>query len=73
MWMTSRSIECDWIERAKLARMSVDLAPRFLTFLWFMAPGIMAEIFVDEWRLNYSSAIVRGMLDVCAEHLAQHK
>jgi hypothetical protein len=51
--------------------MSVNLAPQFLIFPWFMAPTAMAKLFVDGWQLDYRSPILRGMLDVCAEHLLQ--
>jgi hypothetical protein len=73
MWLASNSAECDWLERVKLAKMSVDLAPQFLIFPWFMDPAAMAKLFADGWQLDYRSPILRGMLDVCAEHLAQHQ
>lgn len=52
LWMTSNSTECNWIERAKLARISLDLASPFLTsprfsVPWFMYPRMKAEMFVD--------------------------
>ena len=73
MWLASNSAECDWLERVKLAKISVDLAPQFLIFPWFMDPTAMVKLFVDGWRLDYRSPILRGMLDVCVEHLAQHQ
>lgn len=33
----------------------------------------MVKVFADGWRLDYTSATVRGMLDVCIEHLMQHQ
>lgn len=73
MWTASNSADCDWLDRAKLARMSADLAPQFQTFPWFMDPARMVAMFVDGWRLDYRSPIMRGMLDVCVEHLTQHR
>jgi hypothetical protein len=51
MWAASNSAECDWLERAKLARMSLELAPQFLVFPWFMDPAAMAKLFADNWQL----------------------
>jgi hypothetical protein len=68
MWLASNSAECGWLERVKLARMSVDLAPQFLVFPPFRDAKEMVKLFVDGWRLECSPT-VRGMLDVCTEHL----
>jgi hypothetical protein len=70
MWLASNSAECDWITRVKLAQISVNLAPQFLIFPWFMDPAAMVKLFVDGWQLDYRSPILRGMLDVCAEYLS---
>lgn len=71
MWMTSNSADCDWLERAKLAQMSVAIAPQFLVFPIFKDAKEIVKLFVDGWRLDYRSPTVRGMLDVCTEHLRQ--
>jgi len=34
-----------------------------------MDPTAMVKLFVDGWQLDYRSPILRGMLDVCVEHL----
>jgi hypothetical protein len=69
LWAISNSFNCDWLDRAKLARMSAELAPQFLIFPWFMDAAAMAKLFADGWQLDYRSPILRGMLDVCLEHL----
>jgi hypothetical protein len=69
MWTASNSVDCDWLDRAKLARISAELAPQFLIFPWFKDPSAMVKLFVDGWQLDYRSPILRGMLDVCLEHL----
>jgi len=69
MWVASNSAECDWLERAKLARIAVDISPQFLVFPCFRDEKEMVKLFVDGWRLDYRSPTVRGMLDVCIEHL----
>ena len=71
MWLASNSAECDWLERAKLSRMSVEIAPQFLVFPIFRDAKEIVKLFVDGWRLDYRSATVRGMLDVCTKHLRQ--
>ncbi len=69
MWLASNSAECAWFERVRLARMSVDLAPQFLVFPLFRNAKEIVTLFTDGWQLDYRSPIVRGMLDVCTEHL----
>ena len=69
MWLASNSAECGWFERVELARMSVDLAPEFLVFPPFRDAKEIVKLLADGWQLDYRSPIVRGMLDVCTEHL----
>ena len=71
MWLASNSAECDWFERAKLAKISEALAPEFLVFPCFRDAKGMAKLFADGWRLDYRSPTVRGMLDVCVERLSR--
>jgi hypothetical protein len=69
IWAASNSADCDWLERAKLARMAADIAPTFLTFPCFRDAKELVKLLADGWQLDYRSPTVRGMLDVCAEHL----
>jgi hypothetical protein len=69
MWQASNSAECDWLERVKLAQTSVAIAPQFLVFPFFRDAKEIVKLFADGWRLDYRSPTVRGMLDVCTEHL----
>lgn len=69
IWMKSNSADCGWLERATLARISLDLAPQFLVFPCFRDAREIVRLFVDGWQLDYRSPTVRGMLDVCVEHL----
>jgi hypothetical protein len=71
MWMTSNSAECDWLERAELARMSTAIASQFLVFPIFRDAREVVKFIVDGWRLDYRSPTVLGMPDVCTEHLRQ--
>jgi hypothetical protein len=71
LWMASNSAECDWLGRAKLARMAADIAPTFLAFPCFRDAKELVKLLADGWQLDYKSPTVRGMLDVCAEHLLQ--
>ena len=71
IWAVSNSADCDWLERAKLARLAVDIAPTFLVFPCFGDAKELAKLLADGWQLDYGSPTVRGMLDVCAEHLMQ--
>ena len=69
MWLASNSAECDWLDRVKLAQTSAAIAPQFLVFPCFRDAKDIVKLFVDGWRLDYRSPTVRGMLDVCMEHL----
>lgn len=69
----SNSIDCGWIEQARLAQMAAELAPTFLVFPCFRGGKELVKLLADGWQLDYRSPTVRGMLDVCAEHLMQHQ
>jgi hypothetical protein len=69
IWAASHPAACDWLERARLVQLSVDIAPTFRVFPCFRDPKELIKLLVDGWQLDYSSPTVRGMLDVCAERL----
>jgi hypothetical protein len=69
IWAASNAADCDWLERAKLARKASDIAPTFLVFPCFRDAKELANLLADGWQLDYRSPTVRGMLDVCTEHL----
>jgi hypothetical protein len=73
MWAASNASDCDWLERAKLAQMSADLAPQFRVFPRFLDPAEILKLFTEGWQLDYQSPIVCGMPDVCTERLLQHR
>ncbi|MGF6725211.1 hypothetical protein P3T43_004582 [Paraburkholderia sp. GAS41] len=62
---------CGWQERIELARASVDLAPQFLAFSCFRDKAMLATLFTDGWALDYELPVVRGICDICCEHLAE--
>jgi hypothetical protein len=53
----------------KLAQTSATIAPQFLVFPCSRDPKEIVKLYVDGCRLDYRSPTVRGMLDVCTEHL----
>lgn len=69
MALASLPESCGWQDRLKLARTSVDLAPQFLVFPCFRDEGTLAGLFTDGWQLDCSSPVLRGILDVCKDHL----
>jgi hypothetical protein len=73
IWAASNSTGRDWLEHAKLAQMSADIAPTFLVFPCFTDAKELVKLLADGWQLDYRSPTVRGMLDVCTEHLMQHE
>lgn len=52
--------------------MSAAIAPQFLVFPPFRVAKEIVKLLADGWRLDYRSPTVKGMLDVCMEHLLQH-
>jgi hypothetical protein len=72
IWAASSAADCDWLERAKLGRLATNIAPTFLAFPCFRDPKELIKLLTDGWKLDYRSPTVRGMVDVCAEHLSQH-
>jgi hypothetical protein len=71
IWAASRSTGCDWTDRATIAQKAAALAPTFLVFPCFRDTQELVKLLVDGWQLDYRSPTVRGMLDVCTEHLQQ--
>ena len=72
MWVASASSECDWLERAETGKdRGHTIAPQFPCVPVLKDAKEMVKLFVDGWRLDYRSPTVRGMLDVCVEHLHQ--
>lgn len=65
--------ECGWLGRIELARASVDLAPQFLVFPCFQDKAALAGLFTDGSALDYALPVVRGIYDVCKEHLSKVK
>jgi hypothetical protein len=69
IWAASNAADCDWLERTKLARMAANIAPTFLVFPCFRDAKELVKLIAEGWQLDYRSPTVRGMLDVCNEHL----
>jgi hypothetical protein len=69
IWMASNSADCDWFERAKLIQLSENIAPTFLVFPCFREIQELLKLLADGWQLDYRLPTVRGMLDVCTQHL----
>lgn len=69
MGLASLPESCGWQDRLKLARASIDLAPQFLVFPCFRDEAALVGLFTDGWQLDYSSPVLRGIIDVCNDHL----
>ena len=72
IWLAANGAHCDWPERLELARMSADLAPKLAVLPPFKDAAALARLFTDGWRLDYRFPMVRGIYDVCMEHLMAH-
>jgi hypothetical protein len=69
IWIASNSADCDWLERARLVQLSANIAPTFLVFPCFRDVQELLKLLADGWQLDYRLPTVRGMLDVCTQHL----
>ena len=74
IWMSSNSVECDWLERAKLVSASRELAERASSWPFPREEADLLRLFnlKTGWFLDYRSEVVQRLHAFCAEHLAQH-
>jgi hypothetical protein len=59
------------LARSAAFRLVLGGEVHFLVFPCFRAGKELVDLLVDGWQLDYRSPTVRGMLDVCTEHLLQ--
>lgn len=71
IWLAGNGANADWVERVHLGALSERIALDFAAMPRFADAASLAKLFTDGWRLDCRSSIVRGMLDVCTEHLFQ--
>lgn len=69
IWLANNGAECDWQERARLSQWSAELAPEFLPYPDLHDAEQLAKLFTDGWRLDYRSAAVQRIHDVCRAYL----
>lgn len=67
IWLANNGADCNWIERARLAQASVELALLFSPE--FQDQAALARLFTDAWRLDYRSVTVRNLHRICVAHL----
>lgn len=68
-WAESSEANCDWLAQVEMGCASARLASRFLVFPIFRNPAALARLFKDAMRLDSRSPVVRGMYDVCKDHI----
>jgi hypothetical protein len=73
VWVASSKAECGWIERVEIGLMSAGLASQFLAFPMFNDTAALAGLFKDGLQLDSRSPVVKGIYDVCNDHLYRGK
>lgn len=69
LWLKANGGNCDTAERHRLGNESVKVASELLAIPMMKELTSLTLMFADSWRLDYRSPIVRGIFDVCADHL----
>ena len=69
MWVESTHADCGWLVRLEMGCASSKLASQLLVFPKFGDAAVLAGLFGDGWQLDFGSPVVRGIYDVCNEHL----
>jgi len=69
LWLKANGASCDMVERLRLAGESFSVASELLVFPVMRDLTFLTRLFTDGWRLDYRSPIVRGIFDVCENHL----
>ncbi|WP_321900067.1 hypothetical protein [Paraburkholderia heleia] len=71
IWMCSNSVQCDWLERAKLVSASRELALRASSWPFPKDEANLLRLFnlKTGWFLDYRSDVVQRLHAFCAEHL----
>jgi hypothetical protein len=67
IWMASNGAHCDWLQRARLAQESVELALLFSPE--FQDSAALMQLFSDAGRLDYRSLAVQHLHRICVAHL----
>ena len=69
LWLKANGGNCDLADQLRLAAESGKIASDLLVFPVMKDPTYLANLFTDGWRLDYRNPVVRGIFDVCANHL----
>ncbi|WP_144149309.1 hypothetical protein [Paraburkholderia sp. BCC1884] len=69
IWTGANGADGAWAARAELGQISASIAPTFQNVSALCDCDSLAKLFTDGWRLDYRSALVRWLHDVCDAHL----
>jgi hypothetical protein len=69
LWLKANGGNCDLPDRLRLAADSLRIASGVLVFPAMQDLALLTRLFTDGWRLDYRSPVVRGLFDVCTNHL----
>ncbi|WP_175772507.1 hypothetical protein [Paraburkholderia phenazinium] len=69
LWLKGNGGNCDLVDRLRLAADSVKIASDLLAFPAMKDLAFLTRMFTDGWRMDYRAPVVRGLFDVCADHL----
>lgn len=71
LWLRSNGANCSARERAALSALSVSVAEEMRELPDNRNEKCLANLFTENWRLDYRQAAARALHDVCAEQLAK--
>jgi hypothetical protein len=69
LWLKANGGNGEPVDKLRLAAESVRIASDLLVFPVMKDLAFLTRLFTEGWRLDYRSPVVRGIFDVCANHL----
>ena len=70
IWLAGNGAKANWSERVELGALSKKIALDLTGLPGFADAECLARLFTDGWRLDYRSAVVRGIYSACVAELS---
>jgi hypothetical protein len=69
LWLKANGGNCHVVDRFRLGKESFKVASDLLMIPAMTDPVFLTSMFAGSWRLDYRNPFVRGIFDICANHL----
>ncbi|MFM0218297.1 hypothetical protein [Paraburkholderia caledonica] len=69
IWLNANGAEVDWLQRMYFKSVSEIVALDFGNLPHFADESKLAELFTEDWRLDYGSPVVRSIYAACEREL----